>query len=269
MTTLYRSTKGNYVLYQPDGRGRDGYIMYNDGGFWKFAGKNIQRKPDYERRTYSNFHSLTHFPAPFHYPPDGTGRDFYIIRGTGLTKHFDSLAQYKLEDFLRTPEADANCFTRRLSKPKNRYINPMDKIIAANVTDRLYTQYQAKRKKKLEEEQLYKQQLCKTQRNTNTFNIDVRKSMPLCNCNYPRYNKELNSKERLFTESYVKVFNDKAKQVENYEFDKKESIKTHRKNFTFTYQPSQTVTSLPTRKFKFNKIKIVGKNKEMDKSNAV
>ena len=32
---LGRTTKGNIVFYSSDGMGRDGYITYNDGGFWK------------------------------------------------------------------------------------------------------------------------------------------------------------------------------------------------------------------------------------------
>ena len=32
---LGRTTKTNIAYYHSDGMGRDGYITYNDGGFWK------------------------------------------------------------------------------------------------------------------------------------------------------------------------------------------------------------------------------------------
>ena len=32
---LYRTFKSNYVPYHPDGLGRDGYIAYDNAGFFK------------------------------------------------------------------------------------------------------------------------------------------------------------------------------------------------------------------------------------------
>ena len=55
VVNLGRTTRTNMVFYSTDGNGRDGYITYNDGGFWKKNIKQISLKPDYPRNNKKTF----------------------------------------------------------------------------------------------------------------------------------------------------------------------------------------------------------------------
>ena len=101
-SALWRTSRLRYVIYSPDGRGRDRYIGYNNGGFWKNT-INLNQKIDYEKPKYYNFHSLHHNAAPFKYQCDGSGRDWYIASDTGLSHDQKPLCGYNLTDFLRAP----------------------------------------------------------------------------------------------------------------------------------------------------------------------
>ena len=103
--SLYRTARPRWTLYESDGRGRDNYISYNNGGFWKLNQYGIRLKPKYDYNRYSNFHSLYHFAAPFKYYSDGQCRDSYIVAGTGLSHDTKPLCQYQLTDFLRSGES--------------------------------------------------------------------------------------------------------------------------------------------------------------------
>ena len=135
---LGRTTKGNFVFYPSDGMGRDGYITYNDGGFWKDNIKQITNKPDYPKNNHMIFHSLHHDPAPFKYQSDGSGRDSYVIeRNGGLVKNFEPLIKQKLSKFLRKEE---KLLIRRkifLTKSQKSYLSKLNKI-QKNVINRLY-----------------------------------------------------------------------------------------------------------------------------------
>jgi len=102
--SLYRTARPRWTLYTSDGRGRDNYISYNNGGFWKLNQYSIRLKPKYDYNRYSNFHSLYHFAAPFKYYSDGQCRDSYIVAGTGLSHDTKPLCQFQLTDFLRSSE---------------------------------------------------------------------------------------------------------------------------------------------------------------------
>ena len=99
---LGRTIRNNISLYIRDGQGRDGYISYNNGGFWKDPeGINI-KKIKYEHPQFSTFHSLNHSPAPFNYVRDGSGRDNYIAYNNGgLTKGYIPNFKFNLNNFLR------------------------------------------------------------------------------------------------------------------------------------------------------------------------
>ena len=134
-----RTTKGNIVFYSSDGMGRDGYITYNDGGFWKDNIRQITLKPDYPKNNYKVFHSLNHQAAPFNYYSDGSGRDSYVIQNNGgLVKHFEPMAKQKLSNFLR--KEDENTFIKRkifLTKSQKKLLSSMKKT-QDNVVKRLY-----------------------------------------------------------------------------------------------------------------------------------
>ena len=138
VVNLGRTTKTNIVFYSTDGKGRDGYITYNNAGFWKKNIKQISLKPDYPRNKQKIFHSLFHQAAPFNYQSDGSGRDSYVIENNaGLVKPFDPLIKQKLSKFLRM---NNNEYIKRkvfLTKSEKNYLNKI-KRIQKHVVSRLY-----------------------------------------------------------------------------------------------------------------------------------
>lgn len=126
--TLARTVKTNIVLYSTDNRGRDGYITYNNGGFWKDNIKQIKMKANFPRHMYYNFHSLIHQAAPFNYYSDGSGRDTYVIKNNaGLVKEFNPLAKRQiLSKYLR-----GNMPISYNKKPKyeKKFLTPSDREI--------------------------------------------------------------------------------------------------------------------------------------------
>ena len=134
---LNRTTKGSISFYQTDGLGRDGYITYNNGGFWK--NKQIKLKEVYPPKIKPVFHTLFHLPPPFQYHSDGSGRDTYIIEHNGgLIKQFEPLLNQKLPKFLRS-NAENNILKRKIffSISQRRYLNKL-KRIQNDVVNRLY-----------------------------------------------------------------------------------------------------------------------------------
>lgn len=140
---LGRTVKTNIILYTTDNMGRDGYITYNNGGFWKENIKQIKLSPNYPRYRYNTFHSLIHPAAPFNYHSDGSGRDSYVIHyNAGLVKEFNSLASRQiLSKYLRSNEPFGESIKKKI------YINEKEKkrlkktrSIQKNVVNRLYTQ---------------------------------------------------------------------------------------------------------------------------------
>lgn len=53
-----------------------------------------------------NIGSLAKLPEKLYYPPDGTGRDSYIIKGHGGTciEHQNNTVDFRNNDFLRTQQ---------------------------------------------------------------------------------------------------------------------------------------------------------------------
>ncbi len=89
-----------YATYSSDGKGRDGYITYNNGGFLKegvkiFSGSQFVPSPRSQHLTGKNV-------APFKYYSDGSGRDSYVLSESGgLVRTHRSLNKFHLKDFLR------------------------------------------------------------------------------------------------------------------------------------------------------------------------
>ena len=143
---LGRTTRTNITFYQTDGMGRDGYITYNNGGFWK--DKQISPRNPIYRKKLSIFRSLLHQPAPFQYYSDGSGRDSYVIENNGgLVKPFEPLAKQNLAKYLRNGD-DFQNLNRKIffTKRQRRYLNKLKKIQDA-VVSRLYNDSLEKIKK--------------------------------------------------------------------------------------------------------------------------
>ena len=169
--SLGRTIKSNFAFYETDGLGRDGYISYNNGGFWKDNLKFAVNKPKYDYPHYSNFRSLTRFPAPFKYYSDGSGRDTYIIYNEGgLVKGFTPYNAMNLSNYLRHYENVSGCCSP--SRGKKPFLSQSEiktqtllGRIQKNVVGRLYDKEKQKflphLKKKLQ------------MRNINMFYLDV------------------------------------------------------------------------------------------------
>ena len=131
------SKEKNIMFYQADGFGRDGYIIYNNGGFWK--NNQIKLKDIYPRKIKPIFHTLFRLPPPFTYHSDGSGRDTYVSdHNGGLIKTFEPLARQKLPKFLRNK--NENILIKKkifLNMPQKRYLNKIKKI-ENSVVNRLY-----------------------------------------------------------------------------------------------------------------------------------
>lgn len=153
--SLGRTVKTNVVLYSTDNQGRDGYITYNDGGFWKDNIKQIKPKPDFPRQKYYNFHSLIHPAAPFNYYSDGSGRDTYVIKNNaGLVREFNPLANRKvLSKYLRN---NPPILFKKNPKYQKIFLTPSEKQkylktydIQKKVVNRLYDQSLGKFREKM------------------------------------------------------------------------------------------------------------------------
>jgi hypothetical protein len=142
MSSLWRTERPRFPLYTPDGRGRDYYIKYDNGGYWaeQFQLKKI---PDYERARYSNFHTLFHQAAPFKYWGNGHGRETYILQTNGLFHDQKPLCAYKLTDFLRTNKTNSfvNNYKKKIymSVSEKKYNNELRRI-EKKLIKRLYTE---------------------------------------------------------------------------------------------------------------------------------
>lgn len=138
VVNIYRTRKTNITFYRTDGKGRDGYINYNNAGFWKDRTIKVRDvfKP---RKKIKIFHSIFNQPPPFTYISDGSGRDSYVLdHNGGLIKTFEPLIEQKLTKFLRNNEEENNKKIKFFfTKPERRYLNKIKRIQEGVVT-RLY-----------------------------------------------------------------------------------------------------------------------------------
>ena len=133
---LWRTGRPRFPMYSSDGRGRDYYIKFDNGGYWADQFK-LKKVPDYERPRYKNYHTLFHHPAPFKYWGNGHGRETYILQQSGFFHDQKPLCSYKLIDFLRTNETD------------NRYYNSYKKNLFLSVSEKKYNKELKRFEKKL------------------------------------------------------------------------------------------------------------------------
>ena len=128
--SLYRTQRPRFVLYSTDGLGRDTYIGFNNGGFWKDNIAKISMKPKYAHPNQSIYRSVGKYPASFNYYSDGTGRDSYVLaHDGGLKRDYKSMRTYHLKDFLRTPES---CIFNFKSSPMKEGVSPKTSYLSKN-----------------------------------------------------------------------------------------------------------------------------------------
>ena len=86
-----RTVKTNIIIYPNDGTGRDCYIYFNNGGFWKDNIKRYALQEKFKRSSFARFRSIRKTPPIWNYHADGSGRDSYILYDYGgLIHRFDS-----------------------------------------------------------------------------------------------------------------------------------------------------------------------------------
>jgi hypothetical protein len=171
VSSLYRTFRPNFNAYNSNGEGRDIYIQYNNGGFWKMdilPGQNINQ---YSRGSNYRFRSLNHRAAPFKYLSDGSGRDSYIsCNDGGLKLNSKPLTNYHLIDFLRGDNDNFLEWNRTgtnwnkkhyMSKAEIKH-NKLVKKIENGVIDRLYNK---EKHKFIKDKNLDKDVFCKTESN--------------------------------------------------------------------------------------------------------
>ena len=124
ISSLYRTFSPSFNAYTRDGDGRDGYIGYNNGGFWNLRiPPGTSFESTYPASTRYRFRSINRQVAPFKYYSDGSGRDSYIlINSGGLKRESKALSNYHLKDFLRTPDSCILEF-HQPSFGKRRYVS--------------------------------------------------------------------------------------------------------------------------------------------------
>ena len=227
--SLWRTARPRFALYVPDGLGRDRYIGYNNGGFWKTNEYTIIRRPDYEYPKYNNFHTLFHMAALFKYYSDGTGRDSYVF-DNGLTKNDKPLACYKLTDFLRNNNVNRMFGKKVYLSQGEKKFNKQRRNLENRMIRRLYSQPLEKiiEKKKASEEK---------------ENKDIDNNFRDENGNCEDYNKVNNGNEVLENDNDVDNNMKKSQKVEKYELqDQKRNL--HKNN---THQYLRTSYNITTR----------------------
>ena len=78
-----RTVKTNIIIYPNDGTGRDCYIYFNNGGFWKDNIKRYALQEKFKRSSFARFRSIRKTPPIWNYHADGSGRDSYILYDYG------------------------------------------------------------------------------------------------------------------------------------------------------------------------------------------
>ena len=109
---LARTFYPKYTTYTGDGSGRDGYIVYGNGGLHDLRHFNGSKREGFTTSPLKSKVMITprKEATAFDYTPDGSGRDLYIIRNYGLKANYRSKYR-EFEKGLRsgspTPNMDA------------------------------------------------------------------------------------------------------------------------------------------------------------------
>lgn len=114
---LNRTWYPKYCTYFGDGSGRDGYVVFGNGGQHDLRKYTGPMKEGFTTSPLKPRAIITprKEPTAFDYPPDGTGRDSYIIRNYGLKANYRS--EYReFERGLRSGSPTPNMDARHLRK---------------------------------------------------------------------------------------------------------------------------------------------------------
>ena len=93
MSSINRTFNPKWVTYTGDGTGRDGYVVFTNGGLNETRSYKGSSKPSFDLGTRlmpSHMAAPRKDAAPIDYIPDGTGRDTYIIKAFGLKRDYKS-----------------------------------------------------------------------------------------------------------------------------------------------------------------------------------
>ena len=109
---LHRQNTPFWYNYLGDGNGRDNYIIFNNGGLNEQRMYNGSKPSNWKmamvpRAGVSQPHKEA---TAFDYPPDGSGRDLYIIQNYGLKRNYRSIHknfESQLRGAIETPMMDA------------------------------------------------------------------------------------------------------------------------------------------------------------------
>ena len=92
MSGLNRTFHPKWVTYTGDGKGRDGYIVFDNGGLNELRVYNGPQYDGFKRNGNHIYRGVVpkRDATAFDYKPDGSGRDLYIIKNYGLKRDYRS-----------------------------------------------------------------------------------------------------------------------------------------------------------------------------------
>lgn len=243
--TLYRTARPRFPAYSPDGKGRDYYIKFDNGGYWADQ-FHLKKSCDYERPKYTNFHTLFHQAAPIKYYGNGKGRETYILQKNGFYHDQKPLKAYQLTDFLRTKDEEIikkKCYKSLAEKRYNQQLRNLEK----DLIHRLYKTPMKKNLKILSED-VELPKMCKTVSHK---------------LNHMRFNKtsasieekKFENAKKLTRASIGKLVN---KSVSNY-IDPRNDLRLidSRGKYSRTFDLFKYKPKIDIKKFHFKKYKIV------------
>lgn len=248
MSSLWRTQRPRFPFYASDGRGRDYYIKFDNGGYWGEQFK-LRKVPDYERTRYSNFHTLFHQAAPFKYWGNGRGRENYILMTNGLFHDQKPLCAYKLTDFLRNETAGKNSKRKIFLSVSEKKYNDKLRNFEKKLIKRLYT----------EPLNLLK----KSKTNLKELNLELQNTVP--DMRFNTISNWKNEDSKVYDEEKKYKFNNTCGNFYRKKFDKKKfELKLDNENETksrnikkvLDYDRMQLTSNIKDRK----KFKIVGFN---------
>ena len=254
---IKRTMRTNIVLYKSNGKDRDSYIIYNNGGFWKDI-KPINQNDNSFRQPFKSNHSPGASPGKtppvWTYHSDGSGRDTYILyNGGGLIKKFKSMAE-KLKNFLRNDEYDEDSkinmsFVNRkkplLLRDEKLYLKKINKI-QKDLIDRLYNKVSLRKKIMCNDKY-------KLNDNNNNISFDFKNQNQSGNSiiiEPKEIKKNLNrSSSQIYTKKYLEPIKDKInnKDLCNSLFKKKNKLILNKK-----FMNSNSMSNIFRKKLKIN-----------------
>ena len=233
--SLYRTARPRFPQYAPDGRGRDYYIKFDNGGYWADQFQ-LKKTVDYERPRYRNFHTLFHQAAPFKYYGNGAGRETYILQKHGFYHDQKPLCSYQLTDFLR-----GNCNERFQNINRKYYVS---------LSEKRYNQKLRNIEKKLIK-RLYDTPMNQYRQSINNFqftepgeitNTELPK-MSKTYTNFPKFNQNQNTNQKTYGNLNINTERE----------DEKDVSKNYAKSVNKTENCEKTGTTLKNTRQKITK----------------